>query len=505
MEELIKYFRENVFNDFTEEIKKISDFWDILAKYEISTTPELLEFVQLVFIKSVEKASDEGISYDYRLIYDSDIVQRYKKKVEEIPDIMELPITLPYIDKLSKEFFNELLENGNQLAIMADTGTKGSKEILFRTFIADGFKIDVETKVVSFIYSSLFEGYQTYDDRFMASQTGRRAAIINANSVSQIGYLSKKVSLVNKNVRINYDHDEEKCEPKLKVSINSKNVTLFTGRYYIDKNGVKQLVNRDTLPGSYMLFSPINCKSHGQTICKTCFGKLWKAAKKLKTLGTFVAYILEAITQSLLSSKHQANVILPWIDYVEYLQEMSDAKIKYFKAPVGKYHIVDGAVVDIASGETLPFTCRNLFVKDYDKDGFIIFGSEDFWYSKDTNSLLPLTNSLFNKTGSFSEINNIEEYYNRMMAYNETAGIKAPSLMWEIILMGMCKQTDDLTLLHKENRDVPYEICSLQKSILTNGTTLALEFERFEEQISDPKFYKKRIKKDGTVAFYWGK
>jgi hypothetical protein len=93
----------------------------------------------------------------------------------------DVPVTAKKLKEYGDLFFEEILATGNQLARMIDTKTKGSRDSLFKTFIADGYKTNADSMIINFINSGLYDGYKTYDEEFASSVNGRIAGIINAD------------------------------------------------------------------------------------------------------------------------------------------------------------------------------------------------------------------------------------------------------------------------------------------------------------------------------------
>jgi hypothetical protein len=134
-----------------------------------------------------------------------------------------------------------------------------------------------------------------------------------------------------------------------------------------------------------------------------------------------------------------------------------------------------------------------------------IFNGNGEFYNKNTKSLVGIFEELFNKTNSFSSIKTYEEYLTGMLKFDGIANLGENAILWELILMNMCRTKADLRKLAKNHPEEEYEICSLQKAILKSGSMDSLFFERFNDQISAPSFYLEPLTREGYGEFYFGK
>ena len=503
MLDLISNFRKNIFNGFKdEEIEKIEDFWTILEKCDIEyDNSKMLDFIQLVFQKCEAEASNECVTYDLSLPYEhQDLIIKYKNLVNEL-NPKDVPTTAAALKHYSDEFFEELLATGNQLAVMVNTKTKGNKDSIFKTFIADGYKTNADSMIIDFIPVGLYDGYQNYEQEFSSSINGRIAGIINADVIERVGYVTRKLGFMMKFTKLDGTHEDHSCEPSLDIFINDDNIDKFTGRNYKENGNILHLTFDSPRNKYYKLFSPMGCKSTGKHVCKTCFGKLSDNLSHLETLGTISQPITQDVTQSLLSSKHFSSLNLPTHPDVTYLGYF-DGDPKW-QLRQNSLLVIDeeGNLID-ENGSVVPFMTRELKWLDEDKQ---IFNGDGNFYNKNTKSLVGLFEEIFNKTRSFSSVNTFEDYLKGMLKFDNIAGLGENSILWELILMNMCRNKNDLRKLAKELPDEEYEICSLQKAILKSGSMDALFFERFKEQVSSPSFYLEPLDRKGYGEFYFGK
>jgi len=300
---LITSFKENIFNGFEDkDVEKIEDFWAILEKYDVEyDNTKMLDFLRLVFKKCEAKASEECVTYDLSLPYDHpEIIQKYKDLVNAL-NPADVPTTAKLLKEYGDAFFAEVLATGNQLAVMINTKTKGTKDSLFKTFIADGYKTNADSMIIDFIPVGLYDGYQNYEQEFSASINGRIAGIINADVIERVGYITRKLGFMMKFTKLNGTHEEHGCKPSLDIFITDQNIDKFTGRNYIGATGKLEYLTFETSARNrmYKLFSPMMCKAPGKHICKTCFGKLSDNLLHLDTLGTIAQPIPQDMTQSL--------------------------------------------------------------------------------------------------------------------------------------------------------------------------------------------------------------
>lgn len=492
MEELIKQFR--LLNPELEkfEINQIKDFWNILNNNEFKIDKfELLEFIRLVFKATEEVAVKQGISYDIDFIFQTDLVKQYKDKLGELGDMMsDLPNKVPVLFQQMKEFKDDLMKIGNQVALIIDTGFKGNPENLYRAFIADGYKLDPEGKITSFVYNSLYQGYDNFEDEYNSAKHGRISGIITADSIEKGGYIHRRMEHLFR--FLNLSTEDWGCETSLTVDIDKNNLKKFIGRN-ANKNGKDFVIDKNTEDGTYDLYSPRGCKATGEgdVVCTKCMGKLSDNLVQFKKLSTIFSGLTETLLQRLLSSKHLLTVNLQGHPLVEYIGNnqwvIKDTSIVSLK---------NDYLIDVKDHTEIPFMMKTLQWVDEDAG---IFTGDGEWRSVDTKSLLPLTEKVFNKSGSYKDIADWVEYYTAFINFDGVAKLGQPSLIYELIMTLITRSESDPRELWKNDQSSGYVIQSIHNTILKSGHLDSLFYERIKEQLSDPTLHYAPLDRNGGL------
>ncbi len=445
----------------------------------------LIDFLQLVFQKLETRVTEEGVTYDYEFIYNTNIVSKYKERVKELGDMM-----IDIIDKngklklIEKDFFNELKAINNQLFKLIDTRTKGDTNALLRTFICDGYKINPQGKVIGFNHESLMEGITSYEDQFNSGVQGRIPAIINASAVGSAGYIARKMEFLFSFLVLTDANDD--CKPEMNITITDKNIKKYTGR--ILENG--EIIERGIANGNYKIFSPINCKSKVDgryAVCKKCCGKLSSKWDEFESLGTIYSVITERLTQSLLSSKHLIKINFKTYDGITYLGND--------KLIISNDYGISEEGILTHNGEEVPFMKRDL--KWIDESKGEVQATKD-WYSIDTKSLLPYAKAIFNKTQRFKEINDPYEYLKEMMDFDEVSKLGIQSIFYELFITLLNRKVSDNSILAKDTEELK-EIVSPISAIMSSNHYDRLFFQQFNQQLNSPSIHMQNLSKDGGL------
>ena len=449
--------------------------------------------VDEIFKQNKEEFKSSQLTFDIDWIYETTLIEEYKEKLSQLGNMLEdIPFKLPKLRELEKNFLKDVSEqHPNDITLMINSGLKGNAEAFWRIFVADGYKIDPDSKIIGFIHNSLMEGYDTYEDNYIAAVHSRISGIINADSVERVGYLYRKLSFLFRFLKFG---ETNNCEAKMKIEINDSNKFLFYGRLTSEN----LYINENTPNGTYYIYSPLYCKSKDpegvyNTVCEKCFGKLSVNYAKYERLNTIFSIITERLMQILLSAKHLLSVKLISYEGINYLGN------NIWEYPNEIYSIREGKL--FKDEDELPFMAKNLVDEGDGK-----FSSDGVFYSAALKSLLPYTEKLFNKTGENAEVEDIVEYYEKFMAFNtEIIKLNKESLFFELILMLMTRVEDDYSKLWKDNQDSNYTILSPHNVIMRQRHLDSIFYERFEQQISSKEFHDKPLNwKGGLWEFYIG-
>lgn len=158
-----------------------------------------------------------------------------------------------------------------------ESGARGSWVQAKQMVLARGYVADADNKIrPEIIRSSLVKGL-TPTEMFASCWGTRKGLLDTALATGDSGYLTRQ--LIYSTTSVELDETVKDCgtTDTLEVVVNdlAKAKSLMF-RYYIDENGVKRFIKRDTLKSlvgkTLQVRSPIFCKN--KKICKTCYGKL---------------------------------------------------------------------------------------------------------------------------------------------------------------------------------------------------------------------------------------
>ena len=481
MEEIIEQY--NLLTGENVEFLPVKEMFARLRERSDINPTDIVKFIETIFKSAEERVTEEGVTYDYNFIYTTGLVEKYQSKIDDLGDMMEdILIKAGKLKEIEMDFFNELESLDNQLFTMIKTKTKGDSGALLRTFICDGYKINPNGKVIGFNKESLLQGISDYNCEFNSAVQGRIPSIINANAVGDAGYISRKMEFLFSFLVLGDTND---CKAEYEIDLNEK-----TGSKYYGRRTGDGLIDATTPLGKYKIYSPLHCRSKQEglhSVCEKCCGDLSKVWKNFDSLCTIYSTITEALTQSLLSSKHLIKINFQNYPGIEYLGNNE------FKLPE-EFDIEDGLLT--REGSEIPFMKKDLAWKNDSKTRIATSSGE--WWSLDTKSLLPFAKAVFNKTQQFKDIQLQEEYIDGFLELDRLASLNVQSVFYELIVMLMTREKQDKSILAKDSeREV--EIISPVAAILGNGHYDSLFFQQMVQQLNTPEFHHKELKTKGGL------
>lgn len=173
-----------------------------------------------------------------------------------------------------------------------------------------GFVTDVDRTVFTepvrdgFIY-----GLHSLYELIVESLTATKAFNASSVNIEQSEYASRRVQLLSMVVDEAINGDCGSTD-YVEMAVTKKRLANMSGIYYLDEtdNQLKWIDgSEEHLIGKPLkIRTPLGCKLHNPSkVCTTCLGKISENFKENSNLGyTLTAYMMEKISQSMLSRKH---------------------------------------------------------------------------------------------------------------------------------------------------------------------------------------------------------
>lgn len=200
-------------------------------------------------------------------------IKDFQKQIENLSDREYLKKK----EELARKVYQHLKDVNMTLYNDLDGKLTGKMNIdtLGLLFVSKGFTVDLEGNIKK-IANSLSDGYNI-EDYYTAGAEGRRGFYIRSTAVSEPGYLSRKLTYANANVKIL----DEDCKSKkyLELFVDNSNIGRLVGRYYINPSTGKLKIlepgDKDLIGKKIKFRSPLYCKTK-MGLCHTCYGNLSK-------------------------------------------------------------------------------------------------------------------------------------------------------------------------------------------------------------------------------------
>ena len=244
------------------------------------------------------------------------------------------------IDKLEKEMAEQDIPFVE--ALNAKSGGKMNTTIWSSLQIAKGVTPDIEGNV-NMISKGISDGYNI-EEYYQAAAEARNGFFIKTQAVRDPGYLARKVTMSNANIKL--DNNNCKSKKYFEVVANKKRAKTLIGRYMLSDNKLVLIEDVDQIIDQKIkIRSPLYCKSK-TGICPICYGKL---AEKLNTdnIGILAGgAINNSAVNNMMMARHNAE----------------------------KTTIVDVNFIDIIKNSTLKSDSLNLILEVHEKE---IFAKDD--------------------------------------------------------------------------------------------------------------------------------
>ncbi|ALN97898.1 DNA-directed RNA polymerase beta' subunit [Bacillus phage vB_BpuM-BpSp] len=213
------------------------------------------------------------------------------------------------INKNLKKIMEILSTTDNVLNPFIKSGAGINSKQLGQVVSLIGSKPDLFGKIIPYPINTSFLRGLDVKSYYINALGARKSLITNFKQVRNSGYLTRKLSLLLLDTKLN---DVEDCgsHPNnyIKINIESKKVlNRFKKRFYFDEsdNTLKKIdTNDENLIGQVLSIpSPISCASN-EGVCRKCYGDLFDINNDLNIGMIAVLILTDPLTQRLLSSKH---------------------------------------------------------------------------------------------------------------------------------------------------------------------------------------------------------
>jgi hypothetical protein len=391
--------------------------------------------------------------------------------------------------------------------------------------------------------TNFLHGMQEVMDFYTLSQVTRKILIMTHKSVSNSGYLARKLGLLLIDTALDFKNKDCGTNHYLEVEVDSdKTLKRLRHRWYRLNEKQKYRVcngNEEELIGkTIQVRSPITCAGKNG-ICKKCYGKMWKINKKFHIGILASLYLSSVLTQRLLSAKHLIKTKAPeyvWDD--DILENFNIEKSTVSVAPDAPANIFIKDEDFIEDEDTGMFYTDKLYFIKGKHDPVPVELPESFWISGDlmedlnncrvtdgyeiklkdypdqvifeilvkneemTSSLNKIKKIIDNKDhlgydGSFDEL------YRAIIDILNKNGINIDSVHIELIVRELLVDAEDNSHRPDFSEDNPMiKILRLSDVIFKRETlSPALSFEHTDKQLNDPLTFKKN-KKSNMDVFY---
>lgn len=177
-----------------------------------------------------------------------------------------------------------------------------------------GFVTDLDRTVFRKpIQNGFIRGMGSLYEMMTESCTAAKSLNATGTHIQQSEYTSRRIQLLSMIVTGVVDGDCGSHE-YLPILVTEQNIETLKGKFYLnDQGGLSEIVGDD--PNLYSkvlnLRTVLGCKHHDSTkVCMTCLGNMGGNFENTTNLGyTATAYLMEKVTQSILSTKHLTHSV----------------------------------------------------------------------------------------------------------------------------------------------------------------------------------------------------
>jgi transcriptional regulator CtsR len=447
--------------------------------------------------------------------------EEFKKNAADYDDLT----FIKEAQKLTDEIIEYFKEQDLGILDVIESGTKGGFQDWQALLVSRGLVIDVNENI-SRIVEGNNDGYSV-DSYYKAAGQARRNYHVKSTLTAQPGYLARKITTANANIKISKVED---CKTKkyLEVLIDKDNVENYYDRYYLNDKQELTLITHDEekniLGKKIKVRSPIYCKSK-DGICQTCYGNMSNRLNT-KNVGILAGGAINMVAiNSMMKMRHKASQVnlvdINFIDIIKksgvdvkkYNQFLKIDKNKIFTknyseliidlrdypddsiTETAEYYIIPGCI-DIIVGEdeknkvtlSMPFefnvhikkpssenieTIRKLVILKYNAGEEVIF--QDIFVD---NIDMKYVNRLYD--GGLKYIKNPE-----MLLKSMNNAFSVSSIHNEIIASNMFRSSEDLSI---PGRLVNYKNCELigcKKLGMIDSWLNGMAFENMNKVLKD--------------------
>lgn len=199
-----------------------------------------------------------------------------------------------------------------------------------------GFISDLDRSVYKQpVLSGFIKGLDTLFEIIAESRTAAKSLNANDNHIKTSEYTSRRLQLLSMPV-ISVEPTDCGSTEYFEILINEDSLPNLKGKYYLDEdNTLKYLTgNEKHLYNKIVkLRTVLGCKlEQNNKVCSVCLGEISNNFRKNSNLGyTFVSYLMEKSTQSILSTKHLTHSVKKTIPQLE------GSALKYFYIDENNY------------------------------------------------------------------------------------------------------------------------------------------------------------------------
>ena len=444
-------YSEQIELELSPELDKILNLKGHLIPFLIENNVRqktIVDIITYITYVSDKVLQEDGFTYNIKDIFNNiELIKGIKSKLLEI-DNKDIYSTHFLYQSLCKEFVDSLnkdIDSGDKLVRLIKTKTRGNDSSLVSAFLSIGYKIDNDSSIINdFIEENLFEGVESPINFYNSGIGSRNALLQSVNSVSESGYLTRKLNFLCKEVDLS---GEDYCGSKgyLDINLTNENIRIFDNRYFYTEAG-PELVTKEHIGKFVKLLTPISCHSEGYSVCKKCYGDNHKNLEGYSNIGLFSSSLFgEKITQTLLSSKHLQAIIfadLPteFSELFEFDFILGGFKLKT-DSSYSLIMIDDKGTMILNDKYEIKLPFKTIYINDDSvKVGDLaIEVSVLDLQNSDMNSLISMMNQIFDKSKQYTDIHNINEYYTEIFKFLKYANINVQSIHTEIILMCMSR------------------------------------------------------------------
>ncbi len=280
--------------------------YEIQNKYEPEKASNLVSKIQK---EAFRLSSINPRTFNADAFTPSDEWQKKKEKFHEKAPNMSEEEFQNEKDKLAQELMQELDDKGVgiQDALGGKTEAKKiNKETWANLMISKG-PTQTVTGEINRIVEGTADGY-SIDNYYKAASEARQGMYLKTDAVRKPGYLARKATMGNANIKI--QGDDCRTTSYLEIYVDKKRAETLYGRYMVNQRGNLSLI-KDTskiVDKKIKLRSPMYCKQK-KGICSVCYGQLSEDVET-KNVGILAGGAINNVaTSAMLKQRHSSTKV----------------------------------------------------------------------------------------------------------------------------------------------------------------------------------------------------